>query len=231
MKNYVDTFKKQLQELPESGYKNQLIKYGEDVAKDLVNKSIIKLIADIKITDKNIEYVVDELKENYTEKIRPVRIELSYDLGIYEELIYKNSEKTRENIEKSTKKACELINNNFMNFICNENVKELSLKKDIILSGTQSRIILVGNGVFGKDSHLKYAEDNKDLKFIGNHGSSLVYHSMFIPPRTLYSIELNKEKLIEYVVKNPLTIFRNKYVHLSGIRMLNPDVITKYRLL
>lgn len=232
MDNYIKIFKKQLNELPEDDYKLQLIKYGEEISKDLIDKSIVGLISNIKMTNDNIEYLVDEIKPNYTKKIKSVNAEVPYDLGVYGKLLRENTKDTKKNIEDATIKACEFINNSFMNFICSENIKELHLTKDTLLNNQDSRIFIIGNEIFGLESPLKFSLDNKNLKFIGNYGNNLVYHSKFISPKILYSIEFNKdEKLINYVVKNPLTVINNKYTHIAGIKMNNPDLITKFKII
>ena len=237
MEKYIQSFKDQLKILPESGYKKQLAKYGERVARNIYNSSIVSLVSQISLTDKDIEFSVDELSGNIpVEKIKPVYIQYGHDLGVVRELIY-DEPSDMNTIDKAVMKSSSDINNHFMNYVLTDSLKsvhiELGSLKYLLEKQVDKRILIVGNGTLDNLLKLKYAIDSTDLKYAGNTpAGDLVYHSKHIPTQTIFIIELkNGVKLLEYVVKNPLTIVGSNYMHKAGIILKNHNIITKYSLI
>lgn len=231
MQKYLELYNNQLSELKDSGYKKQLLIYGEEVAKNIFKKSIFNLISDISITEEEVRYKLHEADVNLrTSRTVPVVVQLPYDLGVFEEIIYKqppNIEKVKEAINKATLK----LNYHFMNLILSETIPCVStLTKEQVMSKMNvQRVLIIGNNILPLATELTHQQDANDLTLLGqNTHGDFIYHSRRVPEKTVISIDLNKEKLIDYKVKNPLTIISNQYVHKASISIKNPDVVKRY---
>lgn len=226
MQDYISLFRTQLEELPNSGYKTQLIKHGEHVASGIFKKSIMSLIADIEFTDKDINYILTE-SDFRKHMLKPLDLKLSDDLGVCEELIYRLNPNMAK-INDATYKLAMTVNNSFMNYILLNRFKCLELHIEAVLNKKKNpRVLIVGNNTI---DNLRVMPDSRDLKFVeSNEQGDLIFHSANIPVNTIYSIDLPKQdKAITYVVKNPLTIINSEFRHIAGIQLKNPELITKY---
>jgi len=232
MHNYVELFLNQLSELPPSGYKTQLSKYGETIVKNIIGGSIIGLIANIEITTETPKFKLHESDLNIkTNKIVPVRIKLPSDLEVLNELVYKQLPRL-EKIQEATNKVILNINFHLMNCLLSDISVSVPLSKELIFNKkSYSRIIIVGNDVLALDYHIQPITDNTDLKFIGNtKEGDLLYHSCRIPSRSVYTIDLKENKPIRYSIKDSLTVYNNEYIHVAGVEIVNPDLIRRYTI-
>lgn len=230
MKNFIKLFEQQFNDLPNSGYKTQLGKYGKEVLESIINKSILSLIAEITITEQTPSFKYDEVGKNRTV---PVMITLSSDLGVLKELVYKMlpiNAKTKEDSDLAIEKAVNIINNTFMNYVLSDCNISIELPKEKIFQKRENtRILIIGNDLLGLDYPLSPTVDNTNLKFIGNSlESDLVFHSCYIPANTVYAIDLGADKLIEYSIKDALNVFNNKFIHGATMKVINPEIIRKY---
>lgn len=232
MINYTNLFKEQLNELPESNHKKQLEKYGENIIKEIIEKSIVGIIADVDTTDK-VEYSFHPTNCNYKiNKTLPVVLELSYDLGVFEQFVL-GKQINLAKLEDAIGKVNIILNNSFLNLINTETIKSMVMKKEQIFKKRPcKRILIVGNGIFGKADSLKPEESSADLKYLGKtKEGDVVFHSNIISPDVIFTIDLNKNKnCLSYKVKNPLSVVNNKFIHVGQMEILNPDLITLYHL-
>jgi hypothetical protein len=225
MQNYIKLFREQLDKLPNSGYKLQLTKHGENVVNSIFKRSIIDLIAEITITGEDIKHTIVE--HSFSNVVKPVNLLLSHDLGVCEELIY-NMDPNFQKISEASTKLAYAINNQFMNNILTFNFKTLESPINVVLEKREyPRVIIVGNNTI---KQLPSIVDSYDLKFITNSiNGDPIFHSNHIPTRVVFTIDLNPEKkALEYIVRNPLTVENNHFKHSTGMYLKNSDAITKY---
>jgi hypothetical protein len=231
MTSYLDLFKEQLRVLPDSIHKKQLSKYGEIILSDIVDKSILGIISEINTTE---EVGFSFHKADCTSSVNktlPVVSKLSYDLGIYEQFVL-GKQVNLARLEESISDINMNINNNFVNLVNSEIIKTLSLTRDKILSKKYlKRLLMVGNGVFGKEDILKPEETSGDLKYLGKTKvGDVVFHSSCVPFRTIISIDLCDKKCLEYKMKSPLALVNNNFIHEGQMEIVDSDLITRYTL-
>ena len=232
MKNYIELFFNQLSELPASGYKTQLEKYGESVLRNIISNSIINYIADIKITKNIPSFKLHEADLNIkTDKYIPVRIKLSSDLEVLNELVYKQAPRM-DKINEASLKASSIINNHFLNYILSDINITVNLTKEAVFEKRENaRLIIIGNDVLDLNYTIQPTIDNDSLRFIGNTlEGDILFHSRRIPSRSIYTIDLVDEKPLIYHVKDSLTIFNNEFIHLGGMELVNPELLRKFTI-
>lgn len=217
MISYLDLYQQQLNNLPTSGYKTQLLKYGHSVLDSIIRKNILYLISDMSGSISN------EVSESYSDiKSEHLNIYLNTDLGVTEELVYK----TKLDISK--------INSNIESFISNINgifISYLSLydfessKMDILdVLKLSNKVIVVGNTTI---PNLPVSNTNINPKFIKSTcDGSLIFHSNLIKHNEIYLIDVVDRPLDWNIIK-PLTVSNNKYIHESYIKIKNKKSITK----
>lgn len=228
MKEYIDLYNEQLEKLPDSGYKTQLVKHGEVVASEILKKSIMNIIANIEITDKDIKYTLPESDLMFKKvMIKPSTVKLSYDLGVCEELIYRLPPDASK-VKKAIKKASSDINNHLLQYILVHDFNTIRLPLESILEKRNNlRVLLVGNVTI---PNLGIKPDSTSLEYARSlENGDLIFHSYYIPVNTVYAIEVaSNDKAIDYLVKHPLSVINNEFVHVSGIRLAKPELITRY---
>ena len=232
MQNYIDLFFSQLSELPTSGYKTQLEKYGETVLTGIIDKSIISLIAEIRITKKTPAFKLHEADINIrTDKFLPLEIKLASDLEVLNELVYKQSPNMNK-ISDAVEKAALIINDNFMNYILSDTGINVELsKKAIFEKRANRRVIIIGNGVLELSNTIQPTIDSTSLKFIGDTvEGDLLFHSSRIPSRSIYTVDLSESKPVVYHVKDALTIINNKFIHTAGMELVNPEMLRRFTI-
>jgi len=232
MQNHIELFLKQLSELPPSGYKTQLEKYGEAVLRNIINNSIISLIAEIRITENTPAFKLHEADINIkTTKFIPIKIKLPCDLEVLNELIYKQAPRM-EKINEASSKVSAIINNHFMNYILSDINITVNLTKEAIFEKRENkRVIIIGNDVLDLNYPIQPTIDNSSLRFIGDTlEGDLLFHSSRIPSRDIYTIDLTKDKPLVYHIKDSLTIFNNEFIHIAGLELVNPELLRKYTI-
>jgi len=232
MQNHIELFLKQLSELPPSGYKTQLEKYGEAVLRNIISNSIISLIAEIRITENTPAFKLHEADINIkTNKYIPIKIKLPCDLEVLNELVYKQVPRM-DKINEASNKVSAIINNNFMNYILSDiNITVNLSKKAVFEKRENTRVIIIGNDVLDLNYPIQPTIDNTSLRFIGDTlEGDLLFHSSRIPSRDIYTVDLVEEKPLIYHIKDSLTIFNNEFIHVAGLELINPELLRKYTI-
>ena len=215
MKEFLNLYNEQLSNARESLYKQQLEKYGESVARKLVEDSIVGLVCRVRAGANN-------------SKASKFEIKLASDLESYRELIQKKEARLNK-IEEATSLAIRDINNIIMNTLLNNNSIEVEFdKKHVLAKKDFKRLLIVGNEMLPKNYHIQPTVDNTDLKFIGHTGGGdILYHSCRIPSREIYAIRLDENRLFNYFVECPLALINSKFVHSAKIELVTPELLQK----
>lgn len=232
MQNYIELFFNQLSELPPSGYKTQLEKYGEAILRNIISNSVINHIATIKITKDTPAFKLHESDINIkTDKFIPIRIKLSSDLEVLNELVYKQAPRM-DKINEASAQASSIINNHFLNYILSDVGITVNLNKKAVFEKRENmRLIIIGNDVLDLNYPIQPTVDNTSLRFVGNTlEGDILFHSSRIPARDIYTIDLVDDKPLVYYIKDSLTIFKNEFIHTAGMELINPELLRKYTI-
>lgn len=217
MTSYLELYQQQLNNLPPSGYKIQLLKYGHSVLDSVIRKNILYLISDMSSSlCSNISESYSDIKSEY------VNVSLNTDLGVTDELVYKTKLNTAK-INSDIELAVSNINGIFLSYISIYDFKTYSMDILDVLK-LPNKVILVGNTTI---PNLPISNTNVNPKFIKSTcNGSLIFHSGLINHNEIYLIDLI-DKPLSWNISKPLTVENNKFVHESYMRIKNKNSISK----